>query len=179
MKGIVFTEFLGMVEEKFGYEMVDAIIQQSDLPSGATYTAIGTYSHAEIVELIINLSKNTGLEVDQLLHEFGKYLFQTFLKAYPVFFESCENGFAFLESIDKHIHVEVRKIYPDATLPKFVTKRSNNVLSMHYISERKMSALAEGLIESSMVHFGHEFLIEKSFLNEDGSEVNFNITSKF
>ena len=29
MKGIVFTEFLDLVEERFGLEMVDAIISQS------------------------------------------------------------------------------------------------------------------------------------------------------
>ena len=34
MKGIVFTEFLEMVEEKYGYEVVDQIIEESKLPSG-------------------------------------------------------------------------------------------------------------------------------------------------
>ena len=31
MKGIVFTEFLEMVEEKFGYEMVDEIIAEGEI----------------------------------------------------------------------------------------------------------------------------------------------------
>jgi len=31
MKGIVFTEFLELVEDKFGLEMVDNIIESSDL----------------------------------------------------------------------------------------------------------------------------------------------------
>ena len=33
MKGIIFTEFLELVEEKFGLTMVDKIIEQSDLES--------------------------------------------------------------------------------------------------------------------------------------------------
>ena len=33
MKGIVFTEFLEMVEEKFGLEVVDYIIESSELAS--------------------------------------------------------------------------------------------------------------------------------------------------
>lgn len=33
MKGIVFTEFLDMVEEKFGYGVVDQIITESKLES--------------------------------------------------------------------------------------------------------------------------------------------------
>ena len=40
MKGIVFTEFLDLVEEKFGLEMVDTIIEQSNLDSGGVYTPI-------------------------------------------------------------------------------------------------------------------------------------------
>ena len=32
MKGIVFTEFLEMVEDQFGLETVDDIIEAADLP---------------------------------------------------------------------------------------------------------------------------------------------------
>ena len=42
MKGIVFTEFLEMVEAQFGLDTVDAIIENSDLPSRGAYTAVGT-----------------------------------------------------------------------------------------------------------------------------------------
>jgi hypothetical protein len=34
MKGIVFTEFLDLVEDKFGLEVLDKIITQSNLESG-------------------------------------------------------------------------------------------------------------------------------------------------
>ncbi|MBT8311465.1 MAG: hypothetical protein HKP23_01335, partial [Flavobacteriaceae bacterium] len=39
MKGIVFTEFLEMVEDKFGLEVVDTIIEKAELPSEGVYTA--------------------------------------------------------------------------------------------------------------------------------------------
>ena len=45
MKGIVFTEFLEMVEDKFSADMVDDIIDDCDLASGGAYTAVGTYPH--------------------------------------------------------------------------------------------------------------------------------------
>ena len=38
MKGIVFTEFLDLVEERFGLEMVDVIISQSKLESKSKST---------------------------------------------------------------------------------------------------------------------------------------------
>ena len=52
MKGIVFTEFLEMVEDRFSLDMVDDLIDDCDLPSGGVYTAVGTYSHEEIVALV-------------------------------------------------------------------------------------------------------------------------------
>lgn len=177
MKGIVFTEFLDMVEKKFGYEMVDHIIESSDLPSEGIYTSIGTYHHSEIVQLLSHLSEKTGHQVDDLLKSFGIYLFDTFLGAYPGFFESVTSAFEFLESIDTHIHVEVKKLYPDAALPKFETiVNETGELVMIYKSDRKMSSLAEGLIERSIAHYKKPHSITKKLLNDNGSLVEFTIT---
>jgi len=176
MKGIVFTEFLDMVEEKFGYQVVDKILTQSKLESGGVYTAVGTYSHAEIVALLMNLSDEVGVDPAVLLKTFGHHLFNTFLKAYPQFFEAEPNVFSFLNSIDNHIHVEVQKLYPDATLPKFTTEEhENGKMVMVYESERKMSALAEGLIEKALEHYKTPCSINLENLEEDGSKVRFTL----
>ena len=47
MKGVVFTEFIEMVEDKFSADIADQIIEEADLPSGGVYTSVGTYDHAE------------------------------------------------------------------------------------------------------------------------------------
>ena len=45
MKGLVFTEFLELVDEQFSFETCEQIIEMSDLPSGGIYTSVGTTSH--------------------------------------------------------------------------------------------------------------------------------------
>ena len=40
MKGILFTEFLELTEEKYGLEIVQRIIDECDLKSDGIYTAI-------------------------------------------------------------------------------------------------------------------------------------------
>ena len=75
MKGIVFTEFLELVEQKFGLEMVDRIITQSDLGSKGIYTAIGTYEFSEMLQLLQNLHDNTGTEIDSLLRIYCELFF--------------------------------------------------------------------------------------------------------
>lgn len=176
MKGIVFTEFLEMVEKQFGYEMVDTIIEESKLPSNGIYTSVGTYHHSEIVQLLGNLSTKSKIDAQVLLKAFGEYLFDTFLGAYPQFFKAVDNPFDFLISIDSHIHVEVLKLYPEATLPKFDTVRlDDGSLQMIYKSERKMGALAEGLIEKSIAYYKTSHIVEKEMISEDGSIVKFTI----
>lgn len=46
MKGIVFTEFVDMVEAQFSADMVDDILDDAAPASGGAYTAVGTYDHA-------------------------------------------------------------------------------------------------------------------------------------
>lgn len=177
MKGIVFTEFLEMVEQKFGYETVDQLLNENDLPSGGVYTSIGTYDHSEIVALVVSLSQKTGAEIPLLLNAFGQYLFGTFKKNYPAFLEAASDTFDFLESIERYIHVEVRKLYPDAELPYFATKRiGDDTLEMIYVSERKLADFAEGLISKSFEHYNESAKIKKENLKADGSEVKFTIT---
>jgi len=174
MKGVVFTEFLDMVEQEFGYETVDHIIESSTLESGGIYTAVGTYEHSEMVQLVTHLHKKTEIEVPNLLKAFGKYLFGTFEKNYGGFFDKATDSFTFLESIENYIHVEVRKLYPDAELPKFESKIiSDNVLELTYYSERRMSDFAEGLIEKTLEHYKEEATISKELIKEDGSVVKF------
>ena len=80
MKGIVFTEFLELVEAKFGLEMVDTIISQSELDSGGVYTSIGTYSFSEMRSLLKNLSSNTQISIDNLLLVYAEHFFFSYRK---------------------------------------------------------------------------------------------------
>lgn len=176
MKGIVFSEFMDLVEEKFGLETVDELIESTDLPSGGSYTAVGTYPHSEIVSLVVRLSELTEIPVPQLLNAFGHHLFATFYRNYPGFFAEVKHPFDLLEQIDNHIHVEVKKLYPDAELPRFETVRNEDHMTMIYRSERKMADLAVGLIEAASAKFETPMKIEVEMLKEDGTEVKFKLS---
>ena len=127
-----------MVEDKFGMDMAADSFDMSILPSGGFYTSEGTYDHSEIVAVAISLIKQTPIEVLDLLGVFGKHLFGRFTEGFLGFFEGDQTAFEFLESIDQYIHVEVKKLYPDAQLPKFDCCSSDeNTLHMGYPSGRQ------------------------------------------
>ena len=155
MKGIVFTEFLELVESRFSIDIADQVIEAAQSATGGAYTAVGTYDHAELVRMVVRLSEITGTSVPKLLYAFGEHLACRFAQLYPVFFKTAPDLFQFLASIDGHIHVEVRKLYPDAELPRFETvSRSDDAISLVYRSSRHMSDLAQGLIAGTAVHYG-------------------------
>lgn len=148
MKGIVFTEFMDMVGKTFSDEVLENILDRADLDSGGAYTAIGTYNNQEIVNLVVELSKETDIPIPDLLKAYGEYLFTRFTELFPQYFEPIDNSFEFLEQVDNHIHVEVKKLYPDAELPRFSSVRnSEDTLTMNYYSSRHFEDLAYGLIK--------------------------------
>lgn len=154
MKGVVFTEFMDMVEEVFSADLLDDIIELSDLPNGGAYTSVGTYDHQEIVRMAVNLSEKVDIPVPQLLEVFGKHLFGRFTQMYPNFFEDVTEMFTFLKNIDSYIHVEVKKLYPEAELPRFYHQQEDEkTLHMFYLSSRHFEDLAIGLIKGCMTFF--------------------------
>jgi len=179
MKGVVFTEFLEMVSSMFGEDMADDIIDDSNLPSGGAYTQVGTYDHTEIVALVSALSVRTETPVPTLLKVYGKHLFGRFSALYPVFFETPQTAFDFLSGIENYIHVEVRKLYPDAELPTFdIARDGNNKLTMIYRSGRHFEDLAEGLIEGCLEYYKEDCLIEREDETTEGAGSVFTITKK-
>lgn len=169
MKGVVFTEFMEMVDTSFGPHITETIISQSDLPSGGAYTSVGTYPHSEIVTLVTKLAETTNTEVPVLVKTFGTYLLGRFTEMYPAFFEGQDDVCAFLEGVDGYIHGEVRKLYPDATLPKITTERlEGGDMLLNYKSERMMGDLAEGLIAGALAHFGDTHTCERQDLPQEG-----------
>lgn len=176
MKGIVFTEFLDLVEEKFGMEMVDTIITNAELESNGSYTAIGTYEFSEMLQLLKNLSSNTGISIDDLLLIYAEHFFHVLKDSYPQLLEKYTHPLDLLASIEGHIHVEVRKIYPDAELPTFeVLEKTDDSLTMIYKSSRSMHHFGLGLMKQTFAHFNTEASILLEKIKDDGTEVKFTI----
>ena len=177
MKGIVFTEFLEMVEASFGLETTDNMIENSNLPSEGIYTSVGTYDFNEMVSLITSLSEEVKIPANDLIYTFGLYLFDSLGKAHPEVIKSYNSPLALLYSIEDHIHVHVQKLYPEAELPTFkILEKTNTSISMIYSSSRGLYRLAHGLIEKCFEHFNGSATIEYELLKEDGTEVKFDVT---
>ena len=166
MKGIVFTEFLAMVEARSGFDVVDSMIERSGVPNKGAYAATGTYPCQELMAMVGALSAMTNTSVPDLIRNYGKHLFSRLAAAFPQYVPRDPGLFPFLQSIDGHIHVEVRRIYPDAELPSFTSRVSSGgeCVELEYRSPRRLDALALGLLEGAVEHFAEGVSIHQEAL---------------
>ncbi|TSA01017.1 MAG: hypothetical protein D4R80_00120 [Deltaproteobacteria bacterium] len=179
MKGLVFTEFIELVDESFTMETSERMIEMSHLPSGGAYTSVGTYNAQEMITLVSGLSTLTGIPVPDLLKTFGRHLFKRFVSAFPIFFEGIGSAMEFLPRVDDYVHLEVRKLYPDAELPSFSCERPEpGTLVMTYGSKTNLPDLAEGLILGCIDHFGDPVSVKRETGGGNPPETVFTIFPK-
>jgi hypothetical protein len=165
MKGLIFREFIDMVETQFSPQMVDDIIQASTLESGGAYTTVGTYPHDEMLQLVEQLSIRSEIPIPGLLRHFGRHLFHRFTVIHPEYITSHASAFDLLKVLDDDVHVEVRKLYQDAEVPTFdYQDLSDNRMLFIYQSSRPLADCAHGLIEGCIEHFGETMKIERNDL---------------
>lgn len=176
MKGIIFTNFMTMVDEVFSPEVTEEILDKVDLESGAAYTSVGVYDHSEILSLVVALSETTKVPVPDLVRAFGKYLFGALGQAHPEYIEGVSDTFELLQKVHGHIHVEVRKLYPDAELPEIgCTVGEDDTLTVAYASKRPFADVAHGLIAGCIDHFGDPITMTKCTKSDDGCEAVFEL----
>jgi Haem-NO-binding len=177
MKGIIFSEFLDMVDEKFSIEMSERLIDEAKPPSGGAYTTVGTYDPQEIVDLVAKLSEFTSISVPDLLKTFGRHLLSRFTKIFPDFFEGVSSTLDFLPMVDSYVHLEVKKLYGDAELPSFTcVSPYPGRLEMIYRSARNLPDLAEGLILGTADYLNERLEVKRESIPEDPSAELFIVT---
>jgi hypothetical protein len=177
MKGLIFTEFLDMVEQRYSAEVVEQMIAAAQLPSGGAYTSVGNYDHGEIWSMVCELSKVCDTPVPDLFKAYGEYLFARLASSYAQHLQGMNSAFDLLQSLDSVIHGEVHRLYSDAELPRFdVVERVANRMVLVYSSKRHLADLAEGLMRGCVRHFNQTAVITREQLSaDDGTRVRFTL----
>ena len=83
MKGLVFTEFFNHIENAYGIDMVDDVIDAAQLGHDGLYTSGGTYPFDEMVALVSGLCRVTGRPMPVVLDAFGQHCFAQWVNVAP------------------------------------------------------------------------------------------------
>ena len=174
MKGVIFTEFLDMVDTGFSPDMTDRIVEIAAPPNQGAYTSVGSYPASEMVSLVQALAQESGRPIDELLFAFGHYLLGRFVAVHGEYFREAGSTFRLLESVEDHIHVDVRKLDAKAELPAFAwSQPGEDRMVMDYSSPRGLAKLAEGLIAACIEHYGEPIELSVESRSEDGTKARF------
>ncbi|MCT4624932.1 MAG: heme NO-binding domain-containing protein [Schleiferiaceae bacterium] len=169
MKGLIFSHLLTFVEKEYDKETQQKMLENAGrLSADGTYAEGESYPYEEIFQLAGNLSTITNVSMAKTFEHFGEYLFIQLARAFSQFFSPDETLFGFLQKLEDHIHIEVRKKYPDANLPGFEFEPiDENNLKMIYKSERAMSDFGIGMIKGAAIWFNRKVFVGKKDISKD------------
>ncbi len=167
MKGVVFNLLEDMVEKNFGVEVWDALLDETG--QDGVYVSSESYPDEMLFALVVAAHEKSGIPINDLVRAFGEFLFPQFYKDNQEFFKPGLTLKSFLLLVDRVIHVEVRKLHPDAGLPQFeYVDEDDSELTMIYTSPRKLCMLAEGLIAGAAMHFDEDYTLTHDKCMHDG-----------
>ncbi len=153
MLGMVFTELLEMIEERYSFDVADRVIVRSGV--GGAYTSVGNYDDRELFAIVQALSDEIAVPVPELLRAYGQHLAGRFASLFPDYFDAHSDAIAFFRVLEAHVHTEVRKLYETAKPPLFVCcDLPDGGTELTYRSHRPLAMFALGLVESCLARYG-------------------------
>ncbi|EAT11528.1 guanylate cyclase [Bermanella marisrubri] len=170
MQGLIFNALEEFVIKNADLSTWNTILSETDLPSGGIYTAGGRYDDSEMMALAQAVCEKLGVDQATGLEVFGKFLFGFLQTRMASVLEGRKDLFDTLENLDNTVHVNVKRLHPDAYLPFFQFEYlDTNTGYLDYRSNRKLCSLASGLIQGCADHFNSPIHLEHVECMHDGA----------
>ena len=171
MKGIINKGIQELVVETFGAEVWEDVksLAGCDEPF---FAISNSYPDQMTVDLVKAASEITGLSVETVLIEYGKFIVPNTLKEqYPSYFHLAgKSPREFLLNMNR-VHEHVTRSIMNSVPPEFKYEHlSDGRLLMKYRSERRLCAVLKGLILGVGGVFGQELGVRETACMHNGDE---------
>ena len=159
MHGVIFTSFRDYLSSVHGGTTAADVFTGEPL-----YLLSEAYDDERLFALVAKTSATTGLDADDIVHDFGVFTGErTFTRLYPAFFAIAPGTRSFLLTVETRIHELVRATIPNAAPPQLaIAGRDGNEVSISYTSPRQLCVLLQGLVEGTARHYGETAAIEEA-----------------
>ncbi|CAN5561592.1 heme NO-binding domain-containing protein [soil metagenome] len=166
MKGVLFNAVEEAVSREWGEDLWDDLLVAADL-DGA-YTALGNYPDAQMIALASAAADRLNRPVEDVLRTLGRITFEPLLSRYTGVLKGPTSLREFLPTVNDLIHPQVLKLYPGASVPRFVLCENGDDLELDYLSVRNMCTLAEGLVLGVADHYGETVAVDQPSCKQRG-----------
>lgn len=154
MLGMVFNALKTMLEEKVSADYAEEVFTAAKLEHDGHYEDKQTYPDSELGKILDVLAKETDHSLDSLMYDFGYFWFGHLVHSHGQMLAGREGLLELLEALDDDVHKEVKKLYPNASVPDFeVMSRTEHGMRLRYHSPRDLVSLAEGMLDAGAAHF--------------------------
>jgi hypothetical protein len=154
MKAFIVTSMVDMLDRQHGAGEVDAILAKAGLESLRGADPNDNLPVQHMVRLSMVAAETLNTEVDDLVEQFGWYIFGVLVIEFPD--QVSQPDFhAFLQAVNTKIHPEMRRRFPNAEVPTVtVAEVQGDSILVRYASKRPFTRLACGIISAASAHFG-------------------------
>jgi len=156
--GVIFTSLRDYLTSQHGPAVAQAVFADQPI-----FLLSESYDDAVLLELVGKAAVETRTEVNDVVHEFGRFTGETtFTRLYPAFFAIAPSAREFLLTVETRIHELVRATIPNAAPPQLrVVEHGPDGVQIVYSSARQLCVLLRGLVQGTAGHYG-----EKAEINE-------------
>ena len=175
MKGAIFKLLEDFVVANHGPDAFEDLLDATELETDEPFVGPGNYPPGDLLALVAKASEVHEVEVDVLLHAFGRHSFPALASSVPTLLEGLDDPRSFLTNLESMIHTEVRKLDPEASPARFtVLEESGESIDLRYESPFGLFPLVEGFLEGVGDWYDQPVGYER--VRVDGTNAVFRIT---
>jgi len=164
MYGVIFHFLHDYVVERHGGKATWQALLEAQGYRYKVYFPVKDYPDEEIVALVETASKALDVPVPDVLEDFGHYVGPQLLSFYHMYVKDPNmKTFEVIETAGGSIHGVIHEHNPNRKPPRLSAEReSDDLLIVHYQSQRKLCPVVRGIIRGLGDKFGERFDIDET-----------------
>lgn len=135
------------------------------------YLPIQEYPDDDMIALVGAASRTLDLPAETILEEFGKFIAPSLVGLYRTLVKPEWKTLDLLENTEQTIHTVVRARNRGARPAKLqVVRTGENSVDLTYHSERRLCAVAKGIVQGVATHYGETVEITETTCMQKGAK---------
>ncbi len=154
MIGVVFVQFVRMMETRYGLETTEKVFDVADLESGGAYTSYGDYSVKEFFTLAHTLAAIVKKDPNDIFFEYGESIQMHVMTEMPTYFDENDSALEFFKKLGKENIGKSGALPPDLELPRpEVHIVDDDNIEVIYYPREVYPPVACGVVHAIMRHY--------------------------
>ena len=176
MQGNILILLKRYVQTQYDHSTWVRLLQLSGLEN-VEFDRRTVYPDQHAYDLVGRAAEMTGLSANELHEKFGEYLVPDLMDMYHKLIKPEWNTLDMIEHTESTMHKQVRSEHAEHAPPVLVVHRLGpNELTIDYVSKRRMSGLAVGIVRGLATYFDEGDRIDvMPTTSEEGERVRIHV----